>query len=403
MENTIKTNNDEIKIRDESGNISEVTEELLLDARSSLENKKTISVPIGKLSSLGAGVSSLIPALHTVTTTTTFSTDKLYRIANQAIGDALKMAKDGTAWDAMKTQAGKSKMAKLAEAGPLSATSQAVVPIDPATMMMAVALYSIEKELGEIAKTQKEILSFMEFKDEADIEGDLETVNEILTNFKYNWDNEMYVSNSLKMVMDIKRTARSHMLSHQKQITEFLSSKKLLVGQAQVKEALSDLEKKFKYYRLALYTYSLSSMMEIMLGGNYKEEYIASIRDAITDLSSKYKNLFNESSLYIEKHGDNSVEANVVNGLGMAGKAVGKMIGSIPFISEGPVDELLQESGSQLKKTAKEMKMDTVHLFASLSNSGTHVYVDKMDDMIQIYNHTEEICFDDKEILLVVN
>ena len=377
MENTIKTNNDEIKVRDESGSISEVTEELLLDARSSLENKKTISVPIGKLSSLGAGVSSLIPALHTVTTTTTFSTDKLYRIANQTTGDTLKMAKDGTAWGAMKTQAGKSKMAKLAEAGPLSATSQAVVPIDPATMMMAVALYSIEKELGEIAKTQKQILSFIEFKDEADIEGDLETVNELLTNYKYNWDNEMYVSNSHKMVMDIKRTARSHMLSHQKQITEFLSSKKLLVGQAQVKEALSDLEKKFKY--------------------------IAGIRDEITDLSSKYRNLFNESSLYIEKLGDNSVEFNVVNGLGMAGKAVGKMIGSIPFISEGPVDELLQEGGGQLKKTAKEMKMDAVHQFASLSNSGTHVFVDKMEDMIQIYNHTEEICFDDKEILLVVN
>lgn len=52
----------------------------------------------------------------------------------------------------------------------------------------------------------------------------------------------------------------------------------------------------------------------------YKEEYIAGIRDEITDLSSKYRNLFNESSLYIEKLGDNSVEANVVNGLGMAGK-----------------------------------------------------------------------------------
>ena len=52
-------------------------------------------------------------------------------------------------------------------------------------------------------------------------------------------------------------------------------------------------------------------MMEIMLGGNYKEEYVASIRDAITNLSSKYRNLFNESSLYIEKLGDNSVEANV--------------------------------------------------------------------------------------------
>ena len=29
MDNTIKTNNDEIKVRDESGSISEVTEELL--------------------------------------------------------------------------------------------------------------------------------------------------------------------------------------------------------------------------------------------------------------------------------------------------------------------------------------------------------------------------------------
>ena len=60
MENTIKTNNDEIKVRDESGSISEVTEELLLDARSSLENKKTISVPIGKLSSLGIQLRQLL-------------------------------------------------------------------------------------------------------------------------------------------------------------------------------------------------------------------------------------------------------------------------------------------------------------------------------------------------------
>ena len=64
---------------------------------------------------------------------------------------------------------------------------------------------------------------------------------------------------------------------------------------------------------------------------------------------------------------------------------------------------MLQEGGSQLEKTAKEMKMDAVHQFALLSNSGTHVFVDKMEDMIQIYNHTEEICFDDEEILLVVN
>lgn len=79
------------------------------------------------------------------------------------------------------------------------------------------------------------------------------------------------------------------------------------------------------------------------------------------------------------------------------------MLGSIPFISDGPVDELLQEGGNQLEKTAKEMKMDAVHQLVSLSNSGTHVFAEKMEDMIQIYNHTEEICFNNEEILLVVN
>ena len=40
MENTIKTNNDEIKVREESGSISEVTEELLLDADHLLKTRK---------------------------------------------------------------------------------------------------------------------------------------------------------------------------------------------------------------------------------------------------------------------------------------------------------------------------------------------------------------------------
>ena len=37
-----------------------------------------------------------------------------------------------------------------------------------------------------------------------------------------------------------------------------------------------------------------------------------------------------------------------------------------------------------------------------LSNPGTGIFMDKMRDMIQIYNHTSEICFDDKKIYLIV-
>lgn len=381
----------------------EITEGLLLDTRSSLKNKKTMSVPIAELSTLGTGVASLGSAFNTVTTTTTLATDGLFTIANRVAGDILKMAKNGNAWGAMKTATGTSKMVQLAEAGPITATSQAVSVINPATMMMAVALYSIEKQLDEITKTQKQILSFLEIKDEASIEGDLETLTELINNYKYNWDNEVYVQNSHKMVMDIKRTARSNMLTSQKKVVELMTSKKLLVSQGEVKSILAEMEKKFKYYRLALYIYSFASMMEILLGGNFKEEYISEIKDEIVKLSENYQELFKKSSLYLEKLGESTVETNVLKGIGTAGKAVGKFIGSIPFVKEGPVDELLQDGGDNLRKNAIGIEKKAVQQFAALSNSRINVFVNKMEDMIRIYNHTERICFDDKQIYLVAN
>lgn len=380
-----------------------VTNKLLLDDRLSVLNEKTMSVPIAELATLGAGVSSLIPALNTVTTTTTLATNGLFRIANQATGDVLKMAKNGNAWGAMTKAAGGSKMVQLAEAGPITATSQAVAAINPATLMMAAALYSIERQLGEIAETQKQMLSFLEIKDEAGVEADLETLTELITNYKHNWDRDVYIQSSHKMVMDIKRTARSNMLSYQKKVDELVSAKKVVVAQGQVKSALANLEKRFKYYRLSLYTYSLASMMEIMLGGNFKEEYISNIKEEIIKLSEAYRSLFEKSSCYIEKLGNSALEANMLRGAGIAGNAVGKFIGSIPLIKEGPVDEFLQKAGTQIAKNACSIEKEAVHQFSAISNPGTRVFIEKMEDMIQIYNHTDRVCFDDKQIYLISN
>lgn len=154
MNDIIKINTSLERVESEC-DIMEMSEDLLLDARKNIDSNNAISFPIAELSTLGAGVSSLIPAFNTVTQTTTVASDGLYRIANASIGDTLKLAKDGNAWGAMKIATGKSKMVKLAEAGPVSTTTQAVSAFNPATMMMAAALYSIEKDLDEIKVTQK--------------------------------------------------------------------------------------------------------------------------------------------------------------------------------------------------------------------------------------------------------
>ena len=37
-------------------------------------------------------------------------------------------------------------------------------------------------------------------------------------------------------------------------------------------------------------------------------------------------------------------------------------------------------------------------LFAEISNPGIRVFIEKLENMIQIYGHTTEICFDEKKI-----
>jgi len=393
----------EVEVVRTENDLMELTVGMLLDARATIYSGKTLSVPITELSTLGAGVSSLIPALNTVTQTTTFATEGLYQLANAGVGDVLKIAKNGNFWGAFKTADGASKFAQLQAAGPLSATTTTAAAINPAIMLMAVALFSIEKELGNIAEMEKQILSFLEVEKEAEIEADVETLMNIVTKYKLNWDNEHFVASNHKLVLDIQRTARKNMNAYQKKVNEVLKAKQFIVAQNKVNSTLADLEKKFKYYRLSLYTFSLASLMEIMLSANFKEEYISGIKDEIREMSQTYRDLFGECSVRLEKMGNSALEANVVKGLGTAGEAIGKFIGNIPLVKKGPVDEFLQDKGAHLKSDAIVMEKKSVGAFAAIGNPGTGMLVEKMQDMVQIYNHTSQICFDKEKIYLVAN
>ncbi|MFM9413538.1 hypothetical protein ACKQTC_04065 [Peptococcus simiae] len=379
--------------------LEELTEEVLAEARASIQTSKDVSLPIAALSSLGGGVSSLVPAFHTVTETTTFTAPEgLYRIINARPGDVLKKDKDGDLLGFLKPPTGQSIQARFKEVDHLPIRTETVTAFNPATIMMAAALYSIEKDLSEIAATQKAILSFLELENESQAEADVESLMEMVNNYKYSWDNERSVASNHKLVLDIRNRARKNMIAYQKKVAEMLSSKQLLVGQGKMKLTLADLEKKFKYYRLSLYTFALASFMEIMLSENFKEEYICKVNEEIRALSDAYREQFERASLYLEKLGRAGVEANLIKGIGAAGKTVGNLVAGIPIVKKGPVDEFLQDSGTHLQMNAADIGMKAVNAFAKMANPGTRVIIEKMEDLTQIYNHTSQICCDKEKI-----
>ena len=164
----------------------------------------------------------------------------------------------------------------------------------------------------------------------------------------------------------------------------------------------ANLQKNLKYYRLTLYIYSLSSLLEMMLIENFKEDYVNAIKEKINKYAIEYREVFTSCSEYLEELARHSVGKTVLQGVGMAENALGNLIGNIPKIKEGQVDEWLIKAGSQLKERASGIEKDVVDKFAVVGDPGTSIFVERLEEISKIYNHTADICFDEKNIYLLV-
>lgn len=337
-------------------NLVEMNNYVLADIRKENLSTNSYSLTISKLSEISPIAVSTADNIKNIIKQNSKTTDKLYRITNLGKNDSLKAMKDGKSfWGAIKKRDGSSKLAQLKEVN-----STSVMTLDPTVMMMSVALSGIEAQLGEIKELNKKILSFLEDEKESEIESDLEILNRSINDFKFNLEDEKYLVNNHKQVMDIKRTANKNMLFYKKQIKDDLSKDKIFTTNITMNSIIGDIEKKFKYYRLSLYIYSFSSLMEILLLGNYQSEYLLSKKDELDTLDDEYTDIFNNALNYIKKNANKSLEGNVLSGLGSAGKVIGNIAEKAKIKN---VDSWLNERGENLKQTGQSIKDNFVNKF----------------------------------------
>lgn len=377
------------------------TEQLLAEVSTDLTTLDAIKLPIDQIALLGAGVASMLPALRTVTQTVTNNSSGLYRLVNAVAGDSLKLAKDGTWWGALNTASGKSKMVKLAPADPVSMTTTATMPINPATVMMAAALVSIEQKLDAIAETQKQILSFLEAEKEAQIEGDIKTLMRMIQEYKYNWNKSEYTSSCYNQVLNIRRSAEQNIILYQKQVAEKMHTNSVLLFNPTVTSTKDGLEKSFRYYRLSLYTYAFSSFLEVMLLGNYNPDYISQVSSKIRDYAYRYRELYTECYSRLEQLAQSSIESGILKGLGSAAKAMGNFIGNTPIIKDGPVDEWLIQNGMNLEHSTEDHLKQMMIQFAEIRDPGCAPFIENLNYINRIYNQTADLYFDKDNVYLV--
>ena len=104
----------------------------------------------------------------------------------------------------------------------------------------------------------------------------------------------------------------------------------------------------------------------------------------------------------IKRYSSESVETKVLAGIGNAGKALGKFIGSVPFLAQGPVDEWLQDNGETLLKGNDEKTQKVAALFSAEEEIGSEAFVDSIRNVAMISNQTTDVLFDGEALYLVV-
>lgn len=112
--------------------------------------------------------------------------------------------------------------------------------------------------------------------------------------------------------------------------------------------------------------------------------------------------IFCAASQFLEEESSSGLKFHFLNDAGSASYAVGSFIGGIPKIKGGAIDGRLQEEGKKLKESASNSVQSLLASFAKISDPGVEMFTEKMQDLILIYNHTDEIYFDDKTYICVL-
>ena len=137
--------------------------------------------------------------------------------------------------------------------------------------------------------------------------------------------------------------------------------------------------------------------MEILLLGNYKNDYLLNKKNELDELDNEYSETFNNALKYVKNNANKSLEGNVLLGLGSVGKAIGNLAEKVKIKN---VNNWLNEKGDNLKQSGQNIKNDFATKFDDMKESKSRSFINQIEKVNCIYNKTKEIYFDKENIYL---
>lgn len=357
-------------------------------------------IPLSQIATLSAAFSPLIAsfqAARQAVGNAAIGGEGLYRVTFNGKVGALARAKDGSGFlgNVINPGHGVNGLARLKPA----ATSN-VFPMvyNPAMLFMALALISIDQKLNAIQETQREILDYLCGLQIAQIQTDLDNLNSILTDYRYNWQSEKFITTKLIVVQAIKRDAKKNITFYRNQIQTLNDKKQWLHFNYDLNKRSSKLREHFKYYRMNMYLYAFSAFVETLLLENFDADYLNHIVDNIQSYEEQYRMDYEKCYNKLESYANSSVESFFRSGAVHITKIMTKsfrqsLVGKLVGKKRTSVDEQLHQFG-------KNTTIKTMNSFQNNHGKDVEIFVDKLQTLNILHNQPTTLLFDDKNVYI---
>ena len=377
---------------------------------SDMQTDKYKSIPLSGIALIGSAFAKLPDSARTMVTTVTKAIDLketlFVGVNEKGISGYLNMTRNGTVGNIMQINeqgkhviAGRLKFRPLNQL-PMTETTTTVLPIDPMTMAIAAALYTINNKLDTLQKKAEEILQFLTLEKQSRQRGNLNMLSDVMDEYKRECENEKLCSLRVIAVQDIKREAYQDMVFYQEQIGNRLGEQKKLHVIKNVRDYLDSVFSEFREYQLACYLFGYASFAEIMLQKNFDERHIASVSAKISEFASRYHTLYTECRTQIAEYRRSSIEAKLIGGLGNVAKAAGEKLASVPIISKGSVDEALKNAGESLVGHNRSAITDLIEQFTPMEDCRLIPFVEDLTTLNMIHNRTNGLLTDGENLYM---
>lgn len=109
---------------------------------------------------------------------------------------------------------------------------------------------------------------------ESKLIADLEILGDVLNNYKYNFENEKFISSKLDLVQNINRSSLSNIKFYKSQINKLLNNNDPIHLNFNNEDKISKVLSKLNYYKLANYLYAYSSFIEVLLLKSFNSNFL---------------------------------------------------------------------------------------------------------------------------------